>query len=92
VNKSLSKHLPSTRLLVPLYKEALEKEAEELRRVSEKAKRPLKEWTDEELMEFLWEERQKEELMEKKAAIQQNPISVKSRKDQNVLKSIPKHN
>jgi len=75
-----------------LYKEALEKEAEELRRVSEKAKRPLKEWTDEELMEFLWEERQKEELMEKKAAIQQNPISVKSRKDQNVLKSIPKHN
>jgi len=75
-----------------LYKEALEKEAEEMRRVNEKAKRPLKEWTDEELMEFLWEERQKEELMEKKAAIQQNPISVKSRKDQNVLKSIPKHN
>ena len=71
MNKSLSKHLPSTRLLVPLYKEALEKEAEEMRRVNEKAKRPLKEWTDEELMKFLWEERQKEELMEKKAAIQQ---------------------
>ena len=43
VNKSLAGHLPSTRLLESLYKEALEKEAEELRRVSEKAKRPLKE-------------------------------------------------
>jgi hypothetical protein len=53
VNKALSGNLPATRLLVPYFLQALEKEAEEHQRALDKANRTLNELSDEELEAIL---------------------------------------
>lgn len=49
VNKALSGNLPATRLLVPLYQQALERKAEERQRALDNANRTIDELSDEEL-------------------------------------------
>ena len=69
VNKSLSGHHSSIRLLIPLYQEALQKEAEEKQRATARSKRTADELSDDELAQIIFDEREKRARIEQTAIL-----------------------